>query len=107
MRSVGKRVPSAARTIGDVPGGGRDPQPPAPGKTRIIAAVHERLVVTYSALDDTAYVLIPPGEDPRTVLRAARLVLCDEVYQELAGHLGVAPNWHARRNLTREKASRQ
>lgn len=67
-------------------------------KTRIIAAAHERLVVTYSALDDTAYALIPPGADPRTVLRAARLVLSDEIYRELAGYLGVAPDWRARRN---------
>lgn len=62
------------------------------GETRIIAADHERLVVTYSARDDTAYVLIPPGEDPRTVLRAARLVLHDEIYRELAGYLGIAAN---------------
>lgn len=64
---------------------------------RIIAADHERLVVTYSARDDTAYVLIPPGEDPRTVLRAARLVLHDDLYVELAGYLGVAPTWSAHR----------
>lgn len=60
--------------------------------TRIITAAHERLVVTYSTQDDIAYVLIPPGEDPRTVLRAARLVLHDGIYRELAGLLGVAPN---------------
>jgi hypothetical protein len=68
----------------------RVPSPPAPGRTRIIAAAHERLVVTYSALDNAVYLLIPPGEDPRTVLRTARLVLHDSIYLELAAHLGVA-----------------
>jgi len=60
---------------------------------RIIEANHERLIVTYSTSDDTVYLLTPPGEDPRAVLRAARLVLPENTYQELAGHLGVSPGW--------------
>jgi hypothetical protein len=66
---------------------------PATGKARIILADHERLVVSYSAQDNTVYVLAPPGGDPRAVLPAARLVLHDDAYRELARHLGVAPSW--------------
>jgi LysM repeat protein len=62
-------------------------------KARIVLADHERLIVTYSTADDTVYVLTPPGEDPRAVLRAARLVLPEDTYEELAGHLGVPSNW--------------
>ncbi len=65
----------------------------AAAKARIVLADHDRLIVTYSTVDDTVYVLTPPGEDPRAVLRAARLVLSDDTYEELAGHLGVPPNW--------------
>jgi len=64
-------------------------------QARIILADHERLIVTYSVRDDTVYVLTPPGEDPRAVLRAARLVLPDEKYEKLAAHLGVRPDWPA------------
>jgi hypothetical protein len=62
-------------------------------KARIVLADHERLIVTYSVADDTVYVLTPPGEDPRAVLRAARLVLPDDTYEELAGRLGIPANW--------------
>jgi LysM repeat protein len=62
-------------------------------KARIVLADHERLIVTYSTADDTVYVLTPPGEDPRAVLRAARLVLPDDTYEVLAGRLGVPANW--------------
>jgi LysM repeat protein len=60
---------------------------------RIVQADYERLIVTYSVRDDTVYLLTPPGEDPRAVLRAARLVLPEDTYQELAGHLGVPSGW--------------
>jgi LysM repeat protein len=60
---------------------------------RIVEADYERLIVTYSVSDDTVYVLTPPGEDPRAVLRAARLVLPENAYKELAGHLGAPPGW--------------
>ncbi len=62
-------------------------------KARIVLADYDRLIVTYSTADDTVYVLTPPGEDPRAVLRAARLVLPDDTYEELASHLGVPANW--------------
>jgi LysM repeat protein len=65
----------------------------AAAKARIILADNDKLIVTYSRADDTVYVLTPPGEDPRAVLRAARLVLPDDNYEQLAGHLGVPPNW--------------
>jgi len=63
------------------------------GAARIVQAGHERLVVTYSVRDAVAYVLTPPGEDPEAVLRAARLVLPDDAYEELAGRLGVRAEW--------------
>jgi hypothetical protein len=62
---------------------------------RIVQAAHERVVVTYSVRDGVGYVLTPPGEDPGAVLRAARLVLPDEAYVELAGRLGVPVDWPA------------
>ena len=55
---------------------------------RVIQASHERLIITYSVLDNTVYLLTPPGEDPRAVLRAARLVLPEDVWAELADRLG-------------------
>jgi hypothetical protein len=62
-------------------------------RTRIVVADHERLIVTYSTRDDAVYLFCPPGEDPGTVLAAARLVLRDDLYRELAAHIGVAPGW--------------
>jgi LysM repeat protein len=70
-----------------------DAQRIAAANARIVLAGNDKLIVTYSRADDTVYVLTPPGEDPRAVLRAARLVLPDDNYEELAGHLGVPPNW--------------
>jgi LysM repeat protein len=62
-------------------------------KAKIILADHERLIVTYSVRDHTVYVLTPPGEDPMAVLAAARLVLPEDTYKDLAGHLGVPSAW--------------
>jgi hypothetical protein len=62
-------------------------------KARIVFADHERLIVTYCAADHAVYVLTPPGEDPRAVLRAARLVLPEDTYEDLAGHLGLPSAW--------------
>ena len=64
-----------------------------PASWPIVLADYDRLVVTCCKADDTAYVLRPPGEDPKAVLRAARLVLPEDHYEELACHLGVAANW--------------
>jgi hypothetical protein len=73
----------------------RNPGPArcAVARARIILADHERLIVTYSTQDDTVYVLTPPGEDPRAVLRAARLILPERTYEDLANHLGVPAAW--------------
>ena len=62
---------------------------PAPEKTTIVVADHDRLVVTRSKRDDTVYVLRPPGEDPQAILRVARLVLPEGPYGELARQLGM------------------
>jgi LysM repeat protein len=64
-----------------------------PASWPIILADYHRLVVTHSAPDNTVCVLRPPGEDPMAVLRAARLVLPEEPYEELATHLGVPASW--------------
>ena len=60
-----------------------------PASWPIVVADYDRVVVTCSARDGTVCVLRPPGEDPAAVLTAARLVLPEEPYQELAEHLGV------------------
>jgi uncharacterized UPF0146 family protein len=64
-----------------------------PASWPIILTDYHRLVVTHCTADDTVYVLRPPGEDPKAVLRAARLVLPEEPYEELASQLGVPANW--------------
>ena len=70
---------------GQGPGAGRL----APGKARVVLADYDRVVVMHSACDDTVYVLRPPGQDPEAILRAARLVLQEGPYGELADQLGV------------------
>jgi len=67
------------------------PPPVRPRRASIILADHDRLVVTRQTDDGSIYVLRPPGEDPRSILRVARLVLPEEPYNELARQLGVAP----------------
>jgi LysM repeat protein/uncharacterized UPF0146 family protein len=64
-----------------------------PASWPIILADYDRLVVTHSKADGMIYVLRPPGEDPQAVLRAARLILPEEPYEELANQLGVGANW--------------
>ena len=58
-------------------------------KGSIVLADHDRLVVTCNQRDDTVYVLRPPGEDPKAILRVARLVLPEGRYGELARQLGM------------------
>ena len=60
---------------------------------RIVLADYERLVVTHSGRDGTVYVLRPPDADPHAILLAARLVLAQDRYEQLAGHLGVPAHW--------------
>jgi hypothetical protein len=55
----------------------------------IVVADYDRVVVTRNLRDGTVYVLRPPGADPRAILRAARLVLPEDPYEELADQLGV------------------
>jgi LysM repeat protein len=64
-----------------------------PASWPIIMADYDRLVVTCSKRDDTVLVLRPPGEDPKAVLRAARLVLAEGPYGELADQLGEPAGW--------------
>jgi len=74
---------------GQGPGSGRV----AAGKARIVLADYDRLVVTHSTRDGAVCVLRPPGEDPKAVLRVARLVLPEDLYRELAGQLGLPASW--------------
>jgi LysM repeat protein len=77
------------RTAGQGPGSGRL----AAEKARIVLADYDRLVVTCSTRDDTICVLRPPGEDPKAILRVARLVLPEGPYVELAVRLGMFARW--------------
>jgi len=65
------------------------PRPPVADKAFIVLADYDRLVVTCNQSDDTVYVLRPPGEDPRAILRVARLVVPEGPYGELAKQLGM------------------
>jgi len=62
-------------------------------EAHIVLADYDRLVVTHNKADDTVCVLRPPGEDPRAILRVARLVLPEDPYEELADQLGVPASW--------------
>jgi LysM repeat protein len=62
-------------------------------QARIVMADYDRVVVTCSKPDDTVLVLRPPGEDPKAILRVARLVLSEAHYAELAGRLGMPASW--------------
>jgi LysM repeat protein len=74
---------------------GREPDPgrPAAEEAGIVLADYDRVVVTQSLHDGTVYVLRPPGADPRVILRAARLVLPEDLYRELAVQLGMPASW--------------
>jgi LysM repeat protein len=87
----------AAQPVAAGPGPGAG----GPGADRagIVVADHDRLVVTRSQPDDTVYVLRPPGQDPREILRVARLVLPEALYGELADLLGVPASWPMRYDL--------
>ena len=56
-------------------------------------ADHDRLVVTCNESDQRVYVLRPPGQDPRSILRVARLVLPEGTYEELAEKLKMPASW--------------
>src|SRR5215475_9004346 len=84
---------SGPGTVGPGPGAGPGPGPgcqrPGAERAHIVLADHDRLVVTRNVRDDTVYVLRPPGEDPKAILRVARLVLPEGSYGELAKQLGM------------------
>jgi tetratricopeptide (TPR) repeat protein/LysM repeat protein len=84
-----------ATASGTAVGSGQPPDAGRPGasRTRVVLADYGRLVVTHSTSDDTVYVLRPPGEDPKAILRVARLVLPEDPYRELAGQLGLPAIW--------------
>ena len=90
-------VPEQARepVLVPSPREGREPDPgrPAAAEAGIVLADYDRVVVTRSLHDGTVYVLRPPGEDPRVILRAARVVLPEDLYRELAGQLGMPASW--------------
>ena len=66
---------------------------PGASGTRIVLADYDRLVVTHCGTDGTVCVLRPPCADPQAILLAARLVLAQDRYEELAGQLGVPAHW--------------
>jgi len=68
------------------------PSPPRNCR-RFVLADYDRLVVTHNQADDTVCILRPPGEDPRAILKVARLVLPEDPYEELADQLGVPASW--------------
>jgi LysM repeat protein len=86
QRAAAQALPPAPAGAGPELGTGSRP---GAGKARIVLADYDRLVVTCSKRDDTVYVLRPPGEDPKEILRVARLVLPEDPYEELAGQLGL------------------
>jgi 3D (Asp-Asp-Asp) domain-containing protein len=75
------------------PRGSPEVEPLITQEAHIVLADFDRLVVTHNKADDTTCVLRPPGEDPRAILRVARLVLPEDPYEELAEQLGVPSSW--------------
>jgi len=98
--AASRRVRAGARVVRPAasgPGPGPDPDPgdqqPGQKGADILLADHDRIVVVYDKHDDRTCVLRPPGEDPRAIMRVARLVLPECRYAELAGRLGVPVTW--------------
>ncbi len=89
-----RRAETAAGPGSTGPGStGPGSSPPGAEQAHIVLADHERVVVTRNKHDDTICVLRPPGEDPREILRVARLVLPEGPYGELAERLKVPGSW--------------
>ena len=90
-------VPEQARepVLVPRPRHGREPDPgrPAAKEASIVVADFDQVVVTQCPDDGTVYVLRPQGEDPRVILRTARLVLAEGPYRELAEQLGMPASW--------------
>jgi LysM repeat protein len=77
----------------DSSGEGPGPGQPDAAKAHIVVADYDRLIVTRSTRDGMVCVLRPPGEDPKVILRAARLVLPEDPYHQLADQLGLPASW--------------
>ncbi len=88
-----RRRQAAGRPRPAAPGEGAGSGRLAAGKARVVVADYDRVVVTHCTHDGTVYVLRPPGEDPKAILRAARLVLPEDLYRKLAGQLGLPASW--------------
>ena len=86
-RQHGAADPAAGQPV--AAGGRPDAVTPSPERPAIVLADHDRLVVTCDKQAARVFVLRPPGEDPRAILRVARLVLPEGPYGELAKQLGV------------------
>jgi LysM repeat protein len=90
-------LPGYARKPALVPPQGSGQEPGSGGRAgreiRIVLADYDRVIVTYSKSDGAVYVLRPPGEDPKAILRAARLVLPEGPYEQLAERLGMPVSW--------------
>jgi LysM repeat protein len=63
------------------------------GSTGIIFIDHDQLIITRNPGDDSICVLRPPDQDPKAILRVARLVLPERRYGELAERLGLPARW--------------
>ena len=87
-----RAIPSGPGAQGS-PVPGLTSRPPGPARPRIVLADHDRLVVTCSESGERVYVLRPPGQDPRSILRVARLVLPEGPYEELAEKLKMPGSW--------------
>jgi LysM repeat protein len=85
--------PVGPGTSGETGSPGPESRRARSGRTHIVLADHDRLVVTRSQHDDMVYVLRPPGADPKAILRVASLVLPECRYGELAEHLGIPATW--------------
>ena len=88
-----RRRQAAARLRTAAPGQGAGSGRVAAGKARVVLADYDRVVVTHCPGDGAVYVLRPPGENPRAIMRAARLVLPEDLYRELAEQLGLPASW--------------
>jgi hypothetical protein len=95
VKSRKRSQSSALRELAPAPA-----SPPAPAGERpdaplirVVFADHDRLIVTCDQRDGTVYVLHPPDQDPRAILRLARLVLPEGPYSQLADRLHAPASW--------------
>jgi LysM repeat protein len=95
-RTRHRRRPGTTPSTGAGPAPAPAPAPDQPGEAAppgIVFADHDKLVITRNTRDDSICVLRPAGEDPRAILRVARLILPEPRYGELARQLGLPARW--------------